>query len=104
VELRLQFQDYLEMMRDESSQPASLDLLARPFGIRWPRRRDTVLLVGHILDAMSDYIQPTDPVDCIDVATAAWDLGCVDADRFLDEAPEIMFQHAHRLLFKTGLN
>jgi hypothetical protein len=104
LELKLPFKEYLDLMMGYSNQPASLDLLAKPFGIRWPRRKDETLLVGHILDAMSDYIQPGDPVDCIDVATAAWDLGCVDADRFLDEAPDIMFQHAHQLLFKTGLN
>lgn len=92
------------MLAEHSNHPASLELLAKPFGIRWPRRRDAVLLVGHVLDAMSDYTQPLDAIDCIDVATAAWELGCVDADRFLDEAPNIMFQHAHQLLFKTGLN
>jgi hypothetical protein len=89
----MRFKDYKEQLKADLNTPASLQRLAEPFGVQWREFEDPHLLIGHVLDAMSDEFQDHELVDALDIATLAWEMGCHDAGRFLDEAPNMLYRN-----------
>ncbi|MEZ4743410.1 MAG: hypothetical protein R3B45_13355 [Bdellovibrionota bacterium] len=65
----------------------------KPFGLSWKEASSSgEILVGFVLDALADEYNLSDTIDVMDVATIAWELGCVDAGRFLTEPVQIFFE------------
>lgn len=96
MKLSMPFKDYLTFLKTYSNIPLTLNRLTLPFGIISNSIESNTLLVGHILDDLASRIKGDDAVDCIDVASAAYELGHEEAAAFLDEAPVIMHRIAKR--------
>lgn len=90
MKMNMKFREYLEIQREHANKPAHLSALTSPFGIDWHLTSEPYVLVGHILDALYEKVEMDDLIDSLDVATVAWELGCLDAGRYLDEAPMLI--------------
>lgn len=97
MKLELQFKDYVNAMKSFANKPLSLEKVIEPFGISSSPATSDFLLIGHLLDYLSEDLHPDDAVDAIDIATAAYELGHEEAQNFLDEAPWLMIQMAREL-------
>ncbi len=86
----VKFQDYVQIVGKKSNDPLNLRELAAPFGINLTDRNSPDLLVGHVLDELAESFVANDLIDCLDVATAAWELGHESAGDLLSEIPEKM--------------
>ena len=95
MKLTIQLSEYIASLKGYSNAPLTLDRLTSPFGIASNRSESDTLLVGHVLDTLVE-LGPNSAlehsIDCIDVATAAFELGHEEAGPFLDEAPYIMYR------------
>lgn len=86
----VKFQDFVKMIGKKSNDPLNLRELAAPFGITLSDINSPDLLVGHVLDELAQTFVASDMIDCLDVATAAWELGHDSAGALLSEIPKIM--------------
>lgn len=93
------FKDYLAILKAYSNIPLTMNRLTLPFGIISDSIESDTLLVGHVLDDLANRLSGKDPVDCIDVAAIAYDLGHEQAGPFLDQAPDILY----RIAKETGI-
>ena len=92
MKFKLPFKDYVKALRPMSNLPVDMEVLVTPFGIGASDMGDKILLVGHILDEMSEEFQADTLIDCLDVARVAWSLGHDPAGQFLDDAPKLLWQ------------
>jgi hypothetical protein len=90
VKPAVKFQDFVKIIGKKSNQPLNLRELAAPFGITLSDVNSPDLLVGHVLDELALTFVASDMIDCLDVATAAWELGHDSAGALLSEIPEKM--------------
>jgi hypothetical protein len=97
VKLEIQFKDFIRALKPFSNDALQLDKILRPFGISSLAYRSNDILIGHLLDYMEAEYAFEDPIDAIDVAVAAMDLGHEEAELFLDEAPFLLTQMVHGL-------
>jgi hypothetical protein len=86
--------DYLKLLRPYSNSPVTLNRITLPFGILTNAIASDTLLMGHILEDLSQRLPLDQTIDAIDVAAAAYDLGHEPAGDFLDEAPYLMARSA----------
>lgn len=91
------FKDYIAMLKGYSNYPVTLNRLTLPFGIISDSIESDTVLVGHVLDDLTARFEAKDPVDCIDVAASAFDLGHEPAGSFLDQAPYVLSRMAQVL-------
>lgn len=87
----MKFEKYQRLLLDRYNDEALISTLTSPFGFEWSHFGESDLLVGHILEALSVEVKKNDIIDCFDVAAVAYELGCAEAGRFLDHAPEMIF-------------
>ena len=88
----LTFKDYITHLREYSNFPLDISLLVKPFGIIDDGPKSDCLLVGHLLDAMSEEFDLDDLIDPLDAASVALSLGYESADAFLERGPLILCQ------------
>jgi hypothetical protein len=93
--ISLKFDEFLAMMRGKEQIPLSMAPLLRPFGLSYVSKEEKGLMVGWVLEELAGEFQCHDEIDPIDVATAAYAIGYDDAERFLDDAPDLIY-HAVR--------
>lgn len=76
MKLTIQFKDYLQAQKSLSNSPVSIQKMLRPFGVTdAPTTVDESLLVGHILDALSEEFLEPETIDALDVLRVLDDLG-----------------------------
>ena len=80
----IKLKDYCNALAGQEHEPVSLALLMMPFDVCLPVVPDATLLLGLVLDALAEEHGPEDLVAPFDVATAAADLGHVEAARLTD--------------------
>jgi hypothetical protein len=76
MSLSLQFNDYLNLMRQRSNRPFNMAASLAPFGVLGaPTHDDDFLLMGHVLDALHEGFRPQDLIGPEDVLAMAEELG-----------------------------
>jgi len=90
MHMSMPFAEYIDLVQKLSNLPLTLNRLTLPFGIVSDSEESSTLLVGHILEDLCERFKARDPVDCLDVLTAAFDLGHDNAEPYLDLVPELM--------------
>lgn len=76
MKMTLQFKDYLNALGAQSNEPLSIASALKPFGIKdAPEALDDGLLVGHLLDALSEEFLEPEALDAGDVIRVMEDLG-----------------------------
>ena len=88
----MRFENWIDALREFENAPVSLQVLMHPFGVQADSTEDEFLVVGLVIEELLEEFQKTDMIDLLDVATAVWTLGHDRAERFLDQAPELMIQ------------
>ncbi len=86
--------DYLKLLSPYSNSPVTMNRITLPFGILSNSLASDTILMGHVLEDLSQRLPLDQMIDCLDVAAAAYDLGHDPAGDFLDEAPFIMARMA----------
>ena len=71
----------------------SLARLLAPFDIAADSTPDESLIMGHVIEALAEEFLELETIDCMDVATAAYELGHDPAGHFLDQAPMMIVQY-----------
>lgn len=97
MKLSMTFCDYLDILKGHSNSPLTLNRITLPFGIISDSDESHTLLVGHILEDLSEKHETNQPIDCIDVLASAYDLGHEQAGHFLEEAPYIISKLAQEM-------
>ena len=97
MKLNMPFKEYLDFLRGYSNSPLTLNRLTLPFGIISNSVPSSTLLVGHVLEDLSERIGLDQAVDCVDVVASAYDLGHEPAGDFLDEIPQLISKMAQDL-------
>lgn len=90
VNLVMKLKNYLDHQVGKECLAVSMEGLLSPFGLYYQGSTDTKLELGLVLDNLQAEFKLSDMIDPIDVATSALDLGYIDAEIFLDEAPLII--------------
>lgn len=90
MNLNIPFKDYIAQLAPKSNHSFSLNDLMGPFNIPASEALVEGLLVGHILEELSSLHRNSDAIDCVDVANAAVNLGCLEAEEFLHTAPLLL--------------
>lgn len=76
MNLKIEFKDYLSVMKAQSNRPLNLAILLAPFGIVGaPVAEDPFLLTGHVLDGLSEQFFGSELIDPTDILQVAEDLG-----------------------------
>ena len=95
--MSMTLQRYIDILNSHANQELTLKTLTCPFGISSSDTPSEFLLIGHVLDDLLEKMKPSQMIDCLDVATSAYELGYDPAGDFLDEAPWIMFKMSREL-------
>lgn len=99
LKLEIPLREYLQCLAPQSNEPLTVGGLTAPFGLT---SEDLLaagisaddccdfLLVGHVSEALVSEFEPSERIDCVDVALAAAELGFVQAEPFLERGPYIL--------------
>jgi len=104
LKVTITLREFLLAVGTHMNRALSLNLLILPFGLEGEIEVDQGLLVGHVIDELTSRFKPSDMIDCLDVAAAAWELGHEPAGDFLDEAPYRMFAAIRARGLESGLH
>ena len=76
MKLNMLFKDYFYQMGSAANEPLSVQGVLKPFGVAdAPTESDPHLLVGHVLDALTDEFLETEIIDPVDILRVLEDLG-----------------------------
>lgn len=90
LRLAVSFGEYQNELAKLSNEPLKLEGFTAPFGFYFESPADKHLLFGHLLDELAQNFQSDQPIDFIDVAEAAFELGHDPAGDLLDQAKSLL--------------
>jgi hypothetical protein len=84
--------EYVGFLKAYANVPLSLNRITLPFGVITGSQESKSILVGHILDDLVHRYSIEGSIDIIDVVTSAHDLGHEQAEDFLDQAAQFIYE------------